>query len=80
MATSALIIFLGSIGFGCLPPPDSEPVARPYSGPFVMPIGEAQSFVDDFTANNQASKGEVYLLPDSDPSFAETVKRCPTIY
>lgn len=78
----AILVFRASIGFACLPPSGADlrhAVELPYSGPWLMPIGEAKKQVA--TAPSRGLSREAYsIVREDDPHFSVILERCPPIF
>jgi hypothetical protein len=76
---NAILLFLGSIGFACLPPGDA-PVATPYTGPFAMPVNEALRYQLEWNARHPGFEAQLQVVNEDDPNFPGILARCPPLY
>ena len=72
----AIVVFYGTIGFGCVPPPDADLMPPSYSGPWGMPRAEAESI-----AKSARERGNIVdVIKLEDLGFATVANHCPPIY
>lgn len=73
---TALILYLGSIGFACMPPiPIVWNLPTPYHGPFAMDEELARLQVASYAPINA---GRYVVMLDTDPGFKNV--HCPPIF
>jgi hypothetical protein len=79
---NAILLFLGYVGFACLPPPSadlSHIVDAGYSGPWTMTEAQAQDLAA--TGPDRGVPSDRYeIIRGDDPAFEAIMARCPPIY
>ena len=76
MIPFAIVVFYGTIGFGCVPPSDAVLTPPLYAGPWSMPLAEAQ-----LIAKSARERGNrVDVIKVEDVGFADVANHCPPVY
>lgn len=77
---NALLLYVGSIGFACIPPASqtNDMLVSPYRGPFVMDEQIARRMENSLHSLRPTTQGYLMIVRETDPGFLRI--SCPPIF
>lgn len=72
---NALLLYVGSIGFACLP---HDMLVSPYRGPFVMDEQIARYMENSLHSLRPTTQGYLMIVRETDPAYSGI--SCPPIF